>query len=279
MVRVKVALGTFGAQDKLGGSVTSFIELAKAADAAGIDQIVFTDHVIMGDNTERYPYGPFPVLPEYPWFEPLTLLAKTIATLDQLANGRVDLGIGVGWQKEEYQSQGLDFGKRFQYFDDQLLALQQLWQQAPVQIDTPTVKMEKLYSLPYPKQQHASCMPVPLWFGLAPLAKNCERIANFGAGWIPISWDYDYIKSGADKIRDAMLKAGRDPETLQIRAHAVIDHSLPPKAALQHALDSVETLVKAGATIIEFETAPFIEDDDVEFLLEKVSALSANLKA
>jgi alkanesulfonate monooxygenase SsuD/methylene tetrahydromethanopterin reductase-like flavin-dependent oxidoreductase (luciferase family) len=112
------------------------VDLARVADESGIDQIALSDHVLMGERTDRYPYGTFPFAPDEPWMEPLTtlaaiasvtrrvrlatgiliaplrpppLLAKTIATLDVLSNGRVDFGVGVGWQREEYEASSVPF--------------------------------------------------------------------------------------------------------------------------------------------------------------------------
>src|SRR4051812_14877861 len=103
--------------------------MAREADKAGIDRIVVVDHVVMGPHTEAYSWGKFPTPPDSPWLEPLTclaviagatsrvrlgtgiliaplrsgaVLAKTAATLDVLSGGRLDLGVGTGWQKEEY---------------------------------------------------------------------------------------------------------------------------------------------------------------------------------
>src|SRR5512143_374692 len=121
------------------GGWRSILELAQAAEAAGVDRIVVPDHVAMGTHTEEYSWGRFPVPPEAPWVEPLTvlsaiaavtdrlrlatgiliaplrpaaLLAKTVATLDVLSNGRVDLGVGTGWQREEFDAVGRRFEDR-----------------------------------------------------------------------------------------------------------------------------------------------------------------------
>ena len=115
-----------------------FVDLGRAADDAGVDRVVVVDHVVMGPHTENYAWGKFPVPPDAPWFEPLTMLtaiaavttrvrlatgiliaplrpaaflAKQVATLDQLSRGRVDLGVGTGWQREEYDAEGLDFDR------------------------------------------------------------------------------------------------------------------------------------------------------------------------
>src|SRR3954469_3368840 len=141
-----------------GGDWSQLLDLARTAEDAGVDRLVVTDHVLMGRNTDAYVWGRFPTAPDGPWMEPLTclsaiagvtkrvrlatgiiiaplrpapVLAKTVATLDVLSGGRVDLGVGVGWQREEYDATGLDFAKRGQLLDDTIGACRELWSQLP----------------------------------------------------------------------------------------------------------------------------------------------------
>ena len=74
MAKFQIALGMFGLHNMFDGDARGYIKAAELADAAGIDLVCFTDHVVMGENTDRYPYGPFPLPPIAPWFEPLTML-------------------------------------------------------------------------------------------------------------------------------------------------------------------------------------------------------------
>ena len=214
-MKIKTALGLFAVQDILAGGPETLIDTCVAAEQAGIDQVVFTDHVIMGENTDKYPFGDFPVPYEYPWYEPLTmltavaarttkvslstgvlisplrpaaLLAKTAATLDVISNGRLELGVGVGWQKEEYQAQGQNFDSRWEDFDEQLAALKILWNEMPASFSGKNLNFENLYSAPQPANK------IPLLFGVAPTEKNCQRIADHGDGWIPIKRDPKWIK-------------------------------------------------------------------------------------
>ena len=83
---------------------------------------------------------------------PAVLLAKQVATLDQLSNGRVDLGVGTGWQREEYDAQGLPFEQRGQLLTDTLAALQVLWRDTPAALDAPTLSFEDIYCEPKPLQ-------------------------------------------------------------------------------------------------------------------------------
>ena len=144
----------------------TLLDLAVAAEEAGLHGVSVVDHVVMGSRVERYPYGRFPGGPEAPWLEPLTvlaavaavtervelatavlisplrpaaLLAKTAATVDVLSGGRLVLGVGTGWQEEEYRALGADWERRHQVFDDQLAACAALWTGGPVDLEAPTV--------------------------------------------------------------------------------------------------------------------------------------------
>ena len=149
-----LSLGIAGLHRTFGPELDHYLDVARVADEVGIDQLVLADHVVMGQNTGAYPYGEFAFAPEEPWAEPLTLLtaiaavttrvrlgtgilitplrtpaslAKTVATLDTFSGGRVDLGVGVGWQREEYDVAGVPWAERWSRLDDGLRACRALW--------------------------------------------------------------------------------------------------------------------------------------------------------
>ena len=182
-----VGLPNFGAFFPL-GEWHRFVELARVAEDAGVDRIVLVDHVVMGPNTDAYSWGKFPTPPDAPWLEPLTLLAamaaittrvrlatgiliaplrpaallaKQAATLDVVAQGRLDLGVGTGWQREEYEAEGLDFAQRGQLLTDTLAACKALWRDTPAALDAPTLSFRDIYCEPKPVQAGG----VPLWIG------------------------------------------------------------------------------------------------------------------
>jgi len=287
MASFQIALGMFGLHDVFGGDARGYLAAAELADAAGIDQVNFTDHVVMGENTDRYPYGPFPLPPIAPWYEPLTmltaiaartrqirlatgvlisplrpavLLAKTLATLDSLAPGRIELGIGTGWQREEYDASGLDFDKRWTMLDDGVRAMQLLWREAPASFSSKTVNFSRIYSTPFP-----AAKSIPLWYGVQPTERQAQRIAELGVGWIPISTSADYIRDGVSVIRRAFEKAGRDPATLQVRAHVPMNWDANGRCSLQESIDAIPSLLEAGVTVMEFEHHPYIrKPEDLE---------------
>ena len=219
-----------------------FVDLGRAADDAGVDRIVVVDHVVMGPHTENYVWGKFPVPPEAPWFEPLillgalatvttrvrlatgiliaplrpaVLLAKQAATLDVISRGRLDLGVGTGWQREEYDAEGIDFAKRGDLLSDTLAACKALWRDLPASVDTPTLSFHDVYCAPQPLQAGG----VPLWIAGSLHARNLDRLVRWGDAWIPIMGaSIDDIADGARRIADAWRAVGRDPATLGVQA-------------------------------------------------------------
>ena len=137
---VKLVCGLFGLENFFPDEgIRSYINIAKEAESLGFDAVSVTDHVVMGKNLHKYPFGKFPLPSEAPWYEPLSvlnmigshtasiklatailitplrnpaLLAKTAATIDVISNGRLELGVGLGWQKEEFEAAGVDFENR-----------------------------------------------------------------------------------------------------------------------------------------------------------------------
>jgi probable F420-dependent oxidoreductase len=185
------------------------LDAARAAEASGVDQLVLADHVVMGARSDRYPFGTFPYGPEEPWPEPLTLLAaiagvtervrlatgilitplrpavllaKSTATLDAVSGGRLDLGVGLGWQREEYRAAGVPWATRQTRFEDQLRACRALWtEEPPVTFTSETASFGPTWCEPRPLQR-----PIPLWFGTAATGRNLDLMRELGTGWMPI---------------------------------------------------------------------------------------------
>jgi probable F420-dependent oxidoreductase len=298
-VAIRTSIGIYGLENVFGGDFRRVIEVVKRADALGIHQVVMTDHVVMGTRTDRYPYGSFPSAPDYPWFEPMiamasfasvterirlsmsvliaplrpaVLLAKQAATLDVLSSGRLDLGVGTGWQREEYDASGISFEGRGVRLAEQMRACRDLWTHSPGTYQGETVDVRGLFSRPFPVQKGG----IPLWFGIAPTEVNCKRVAELGVGWIPISQDPGDIAEGVRALRGAFARAGRDPKELEVRAH------VPPRPNSSGQLDLEATLASglepalaAGATVIEI--LPFLfcrSERDIPACLERVAKIA-----
>ncbi len=259
-----------------GNDFARVLDAARAIDGAGATTLVLADHVVMGDRVDRYPFGTFPYGPEEPWPEPLTLLAaiagvttevrlgtgivitplrpapllaKICATLDQVSGGRLTLGVGPGWQREEYAACGLDFANRWQIFDDGLRACAALWtQQPPVSFASQTTSFGPTWCLPQPVQNSA-ISAIPLVYGIPATPVNVTRIAELGAGWIPIhTTTPDGLREGVAAIRAGFENVGRDAASLRVRATGRVQSDATGKIDWSATLDASADLREIGVT-------------------------------
>ena len=99
-----------------------------------------------------------------------------------IANGRLDLGVGGGWQSKEYEASGLDFGLRASSLTDTIAACKVLWQETPAEFASATIAFHDVYCEPKPLQSGG----IPFWVAGTLHARNLERLARYGDGWIPI---------------------------------------------------------------------------------------------
>jgi probable F420-dependent oxidoreductase len=266
------------------GDPRALVELACRLEAAGVDGVVITDHVLMGPNTDRYAWGPFPFPPEAPWLEPLTVLtaiaartttlrlttgiliaplrpapvlAKTVATLDLLSGGRFELGAGTGWQAEEFAAQSLDFGARGALLDDTVGACRALWRDSPASFASASISFDGVWSEPRPSSPGGP----PVLFSGTLTGRNVRRIVGLGDGWIPIMGaTLDDVAAGTASLQAAFADAGRDPASLRVRVPLPI-----VRGDLAATLAGTEAAVAAGATDV---TVPWavIGDDRLDQL-------------
>ena len=280
MSRYTTSITLSGLGRLYGPGLDGLVETALIAEEAGIDQVVMTDHLAIGGRTDRYPYGTFPFPPEEPWPEPLTtlaviagatsrirlgtgvlivpirpalLLAKTLGTLDVLSGGRVDVGVGTGWQREEFEAAGVPFEGRTARMDDVLGACRAIWTDSPASFKSDTVSFEGMHVEPRPVQPGGP----PLWFGVGVGPKNASRIARFDGGWMPIAPEPEVLARGIDAIREAYSAAGKSADGLQVRGAPAPVFSKSGRPELGATLDAIPPLLDAGATQISLAVAAF----------------------
>ncbi len=301
---ISINLRTFAAADPGPGGWQPVLDLAKAADAAGVDKVVVSDHVVFGEHLDAYGQpelggmagGRQPTGPDGHWLEPTTvltalgaitsnlrlgnnillaalrrpvILAKSLATLDVLTGGRVDLGVGVGWQAEEYEAAGLDFAERGQQLDHTLAVCQALWGSCPADFSDDQLEFSRIYMQPQPVQPGG----VPVWVSGTVNPRAMRRLARFGAGWIP--WG-DYMggdmASHIDQMREAVSGFDRDPSGIGVVGTLPIVRT-DDGVDLAGTMDSVPALVEAGVT--DFRAHLPIPSDATEahdYLSEVVAA-------
>lgn len=300
MSKVRVSLGLIGLETLFGGDLRAAVEWLAVAEELGVDGVTLTDHVVMGEALDKYPYGPFPMPLDWPWWEPVVLLsaiaqatkrlrlqtavlisplrpavllAKQLATLDVLSDGRVSIGLGVGWQTEEYEASGVPWEGRFGLMIEQIEVCRALWSEAPAAYHGKTVSFDRIHSRPFPVQQH-----IPIMLGIAPSERNVARIADHADGWLPIQADVPGIAEGIAKLRDAFAARGRDPASLMVRA---VPRAVKAEAGgfdMERTFDNARAMVEAGVTEIELFPLHFARDRaGAEKLAEQLAAFKKSL--
>lgn len=152
-----------------------------------------------------------------PWYAPI-VLAKALTTLDILSDGRLDVGLGLGWAPPEFAAVGISSARRGRRGEEFVACLKAIWTEPEVEFhgdfyDIPRVRVE-----PKPTQQPH---PPLLLGGTADVAlRRAGRIAD---GWISSSrMDLTRIGESIDVIRSAAADAGRDPDTLRFVVRGVV---------------------------------------------------------
>ena len=302
--RLSMHLVNFAAEPL--GDWQRLFDLAVAADRAGIGRLVVSDHVVYGERLDRYADpargglagGRQPTGPDGAWLEPLTVLAmvgaltervrlcpmvllaalrrpivlaKTAATIDVLTGGRLDLGVGVGWQQEEYEAAGLDFAARGRLLDDTLEVCQALWTQERASVSTEELSFEGLHQMPKP-----TAGTVPVWVSGTVNRRSMARLARFGSGWIPWGPDAADPASGIARMRDAVAASGRDPSGIEVTGRLPLERDDDGNPQIGPTMAAVPGLVEAGVTDFSIGLRPPQGSDQAEeYMAPWVEAFAA----
>ncbi|MEU5765423.1 TIGR03619 family F420-dependent LLM class oxidoreductase [Streptomyces asoensis] len=143
------------------------------------------------------------------WYPPL-VLARSLTTLDLISRGRLDVGIGLGWMREEYEAAAVPWQGRGARLEETLDVLEAVWRSATVTHTGPLWTIPPSTVLPQPFQRPR---PPLLLGGFTPVA--LERIGRRGDGWLAASMPLPYFDGLWAVARGAAERAGRDPDALR----------------------------------------------------------------
>jgi probable F420-dependent oxidoreductase len=188
---------------------------------------------------------------------PLTL-AKTVASLDLVSDGRFLLGIGVGWNEDEMEHHGMDPKHRRGIVREHVLAMKKVWTEEAAGFDGKYVKFSPSWSWPKPVQWPNP----PVIMGGAGGPVTFKHIVEYCDGWMPIHGRRD-IADKLPELRAAAETAGRDPATIEIGVFGC-----PPKPEV------IESYAALGVARVTFSLPP--ESADVVLpILDKYAPLLA----
>jgi probable F420-dependent oxidoreductase len=258
----------FGFSAPTSGPLSVASELTKivvGGEAMGFDYATISDHLVIPTAIEaKYPYtasGEFPAgssggrdeqLTEVAWIaakttrlrlvtsvmvvphRPAVLTAKILSTIDTLSGGRLTLGIGAGWMREEFEAIGApDFDARGAVTDEYLRAIVELWTNPAPTFEGKHVQFSDIVFEPKPVQKPHP----PIWVG-GESGPALRRTARLGDAWYPIGTNpqnpldsLTRFKTQVARLRKMTAEAGRDPKavglTFRVQAYG---ENVPPQA-------------------------------------------------
>jgi probable F420-dependent oxidoreductase len=203
---------------------------ARAAEAAGFESLWVADHVVLPDP----PVAGRPMAPDMRLLDPIValtflaahttrillatgviilpqrqalVLAKQLASLDVLSNGRLVFGLGVGWCEPEMRSVGAPFAERGRVADDYLAAMRAVWTQAKPSYRGPYVAFDGVQAMPRPVQKPTP--PIVVGGRTAPAFRRAVTQAH---GWYGFGLDVGETRKFVGALREAGDKHSRPPE-------------------------------------------------------------------
>jgi probable F420-dependent oxidoreductase len=281
--------------------------IVQRGEALGFHSVMIADHVVFpAAIASRYPYtvsGEFPgggdaleqlALVAFvagrtrtlrlvtsvmilPYRNPV-LTAKMLATIDVLSGGRLTVGVGVGWLREEFEAlDAPDFGRRGAVSDEYLRIFKLLWTQSPASFQGEFYQFEALRCLPRPVQRPHP----PIWIG-GHSRPALRRVARHGDGWHPVGANPAVplrpaeLRASLDELFRLTEAEGRDPSALTISFKApVYDVSAttlgdagrrPFSGTAEQVADDIGAYDKLGVSELVFD----FRSDEVVQTLERM---------
>ncbi len=235
----------------------AMLAVAEAAEAMEYAALWTADHLVLPiESSTTYPYfrqAKIRLEPTHPFLEPLIALAgvatrtrriglgisvylaalrhplvvaKQVASLDQLSGGRVLLGVGAGWIPEEYETLGIPFGERGRVLDEHIQAMRTLWRDEKPRYAGQHYRFDNIGFEPKPVRRD-----VPIWVGGNSRAAR-RRAARLGDGWHVIDVSMRELEAGIAELARECRAVGRQPEDVptSIRSQISLTTAHVPEA-------------------------------------------------
>lgn len=285
MLRV-MELGIHLPSSQPGANAGDVLAVAKKAEELGFDAVWFFDHLFTPtDLDSKYPYsrdGSYALSANDPFFDPLALfgvlagateriklasgvlipayrnplvLGKALASIENLAPGRIILGVGTGWMREEFESLGVPFEKRGARLDEYIQALRILWSGEPSSFDG------EFYSWPESGFLPAPTAPIPIIVGGHSDAA-VDRAARLGDGWAGVTGKgqgagLDALAARIDHLHGRLETHGRSKEGFEISYQSALWFSDEPNPKLpftgppEEIAASIKRAADIGVTMLD----------------------------
>lgn len=242
-------IGVVFPQTEIGSDPAVIRAYAAAVEELGYAHILAYDHVVGAEPTHHQGWsGPYDV--DTTFHEPFVLfgylaaitslelvtgiiilpqrqtvlVAKQAAEVDVLSEGRLRLGVGLGWNTVEYEALGKDFTNRGARLTEQVELLRRLWTERSVTMDGRYEKITAAGLAPLPVQR-----PIPIWFGASspPALRRAGRLAD---GWFPQVAPGSHLDEHLELVREGAVSAGRNPATIGMDGRIGVDRGVDTAA-------------------------------------------------
>ena len=212
---------------------------------------------------------------DMPYHNPV-VLARRLTTLDVLSGGRLNVGLGLGWNKDEMDATNADMTKRGALADEYLPLLKAIWTTNPVEFRGKFFNVPKSYIDLKPVQKPHP----PIYLG-AFVPAALKRLAKLADGWNPVFLPVPVMADMFASIRQMTKEAGRDPSAIKMVVHAGLD--LRDKAVdkdraifsgtLEQISDDVAACAKIGAEEVFFDPAFAARGQSLDYWLSLLDQL------
>lgn len=180
---------------------------------------------------------------DIPYYNPV-MLARRLSTIDVLSNGRLRVGLGLGWSQDEMDAAGANMKERGARADEFLQVLKAIWTTNPVEFRGKFFQLPKSYIYPKPVQK-----PHPPIYMAAFAPAALKRVATVADGWNPVAVPLGGMEQMFGAIQQMAKEAGRDPSSLQMVVRANVEISEKPlgkeRAIFSGTLDQIKEDVAA----------------------------------
>ena len=173
--------------------------------------------------------------------------AKMTASIDLYSKGRLVLGVGAGWFREEAQVMGVDFARRWQHLRESCEALRVLWSGDDVSYNGDIIKFPSVKLGPKPVQKPGP----PIWLGAHDPKYALKRVARYADGWCPGGLSVEKARECIPQIKKMAKEFGRDPNKLEFSVLLMGGDPPSADAMKQYAEAGVSRLVLAASAVSE----------------------------
>jgi probable F420-dependent oxidoreductase len=268
----------------------------REAEKAKVASLWVSDHVVFPRTaTGNYPGGRFPHPPDKAYLEPVitltaaamcterprlgasvfilghrhpVVMAKMLTSIDALSNGRLIVGVGVGWWKEELTILGAPFGRRGQQGDEAIRVFKALWTEDNPAFDGQFFRFHDLGFAPKPVQKPHP----PIWVG-GDSPGAFRRVVTLGDGWHATSKTPAQMKDALARLREAADEAGRKFETIEISLRLGLTDGMLANGA-REAVDTLGEYKRLGVTHVVLE----FRRDDLARMLEILAQVTGPIR-